>query len=157
MQIRRLNCRRYLYMRNEKSKIDIVNELLEECILAYPVSSFIISLYKQYLQRGSLSKKQLQGLYGKASKIENIAPGKLAGVEALIKRMPTRYKSEKPAIKPLYEKDESTGKMIDDILAKYPQHKRVLFLKAKFDNNEPLSPADITDLKKIIQLLNSKK
>jgi hypothetical protein len=144
-------------MRNEKSKIDIVNELLEECILAYPVSSFIISLYKQYLQRGSLSKKQLQGLYGKASKIENIAPGKLAGVEALIKRMPTRYKSEKPAIKPLYEKDESTGKMIADILAKYPQHKRGLFLKAKFDNNEPLSPADITDLKKIIQLVKSKK
>jgi len=143
-------------MRNEKSKIDIVNELLEECILAYPVSSFIISLYKQYLQRGSLSKKQLQGLYGKASKIENIAPGKLAGVEALIKRMPTRYKSEKPAIKPLYEKDESTGKMIDDILAKYPQHKRVLFLKAKFDNNELLSPADITDLKKIMQLVESK-
>ncbi len=144
-------------MRNEKSKIDVVNELLEECILAYPVSSFIISLYKQYLQRGSLSKKQLQGLYGKASKIENIAPGKLAGVEALIKRMPTRYKSEKPAIKPLYEKDESTGKMIDDILAKYPQHKRVLFLKAKFENNEPLSPADITDLKKIMELLKSKK
>lgn len=144
-------------MRNEKSKIDVVNELLEECILAYPVSSFIISLYKQYLQRGSLSKKQLQGLYGKASKIENIAPGKLAGVEALIKKMPTRYKSEKPAIKPLYEKDESTGKMIDDILAKYPQHKRVLFLKAKFENNEPLSPADITDLKKIMELLKSKK
>jgi len=144
-------------MKNEKNKIDVVNELLEECILAYPVSSFVISLYKQYLQRGSLSKKQLQGLYGKASEIKNIAPGKLAGVEVLIKKMPTRYKSEKPAIKPLYEKDESTGKMIDDILAKYPQHKRVLFLKAKFDNNEPFSPADITDLKKIMQLVETKK
>ena len=140
-------------MQAPKNKIDIVNELLEECILAYPLSSFIISLYKQYLERGSLSKKQLQGLYGKSSKIEGLAPGKLAGLEALIKRMPTRYKSEKPEAKPLYEKDDEIGQMIDDILAKFPQHKRVLFLKAKFDNHEPLSPADILDLKKINQLV----
>jgi hypothetical protein len=31
---------------------------------------------------------------------------------------------------------------------KYPQHKRVLFLKTKYDNNEVLTPADITDLKR---------
>jgi hypothetical protein len=142
-------------MQKQKPKIDIVNEVLEECILAYPVSSFIISLYKQYLQRGSLSKKQLQGLYGKASEIKDLPPGKLAGLEALIKRMPTRYKSEKPAAKPLYEKDESTGQLITEILAKFPQHKRVLFLKAKFDNNELLSPADMADLKKIRQLINA--
>jgi hypothetical protein len=140
-------------MQKQKNKIDIVNDLLEQCILAYPISSFIISLYKQYLQRGSLSKKQLQGLYGKASEIENLPPGKLAGLEALIKRMPTRYKSEKPAIKPLYLKDESTSQLITGILAKFPQHKRVLFLKAKFDNNELLSSSDIDDLKKIKQLL----
>jgi hypothetical protein len=132
----------------EKPKIDIVNELLEECILAYPVSSFIISLYKQYLQRGSLSKKQLQGLYGKTEKLKHIAPGKLAALEALIKRMPTRYKSEKPATKPMYEKDEGIRKMIDEILAKYPQHKRVLVLKVKYENNDLLSAADISDLKK---------
>ena len=92
-------------MNDPKKRIDIINEVLEECILAYPVSSFIISLYKQYQQRGSLSKKQLQGLYGKASIVQGLAPGKLAGVEAIIKKMPTRYKSEKPSIKPLYEKD----------------------------------------------------
>jgi hypothetical protein len=143
-------------MQNPKSKIDIVNEILEECILAYPVSSFVISLYKQYLERGSLSKKQLQGLYGKASKIENLAPGKLAGLEALIKRMPTRYKSEKPAAKPLYEKDEEIGGMISEILSKYPQHKRVLFLKAKYENNEPFSATDISDLKKIKQLIDKR-
>ncbi len=79
----------------------MVNEVLEECILAYPLSSFIISLYKQYQQRGSLSKKQLQGLYGKASKIENLPPGKLAAIEAIIKKMPTRYKSELPGPSPI--------------------------------------------------------
>jgi hypothetical protein len=136
-------------MHPQKDRLDMVNEVLEECILAYPLSSFIISLYKQYQQRGSLSKKQLQGLYGKASKIENLPPGKLAAIEAIIKRMPTRYKSELPEPSPLFEKDESTGRLINEILAKFPGHKRVLFLKAKFDNNEIFTPAELTDLKRI--------
>ena len=141
----------------ENRRIDIVNEMLEECILAYPLSSFIISIYKQYLQRGSLSKKQLQGLYGKCAKIEHIPPGKIATLEALIKRMPTRFKSEKPDTKPLYEKDKETGRLIDEILATYPRHKGVLFIKAKYDNNEILSSATIAELKKIIQLINKRK
>jgi hypothetical protein len=138
---------------DRKKGIDIINEVLEDCIIAYPVSSFIISLYKQYGTRGSLSKKQLQGLHSKASKIEGISPGKLGTLEAIIKKMPTRYKSEAPAPKPLYEKDESTGQLLKAILEKYPQHKQVLFLKAKYDNNELLTATEITDLKRISQLL----
>ena len=140
-------------MNQPKDRLDIINEVLEECILAYPLSSFIISLYKQYQQRGSLSKKQLQGLYGKASKIEHLPPGKLATIEAIIKRMPTRYKSELPEIKPLFEKEESTGTIISEILAKYPLHKRVLFLKAKYDNNEVFTTSDMNDLKRFKSLL----
>jgi hypothetical protein len=143
-------------MNDPKKRIDIINEVLEECILAYPVSSFIISLYKQYQQRGSLSKKQLQGLYGKASIVQGLAPGKLAGVEAIIKKMPTRYKSEKPSIKPLYEKDPEAEGLIREILAKFPQHKRALFLLSKCENNEQLSPADLLDLKKIKQIVDRK-
>src|SRR5450631_2312497 len=135
-------------MNSPKDRLDIINEVLEECILAYPLSSFIISLYKQYQQRGSLSKKQLQGLYGKASKIESLPPGKLAGIEVIIKKMPTRYKSELPEAAPLFEKDESVGIMIDEILTKYPNHKRVIFLKVRYDNNEILSAADIADIKR---------
>jgi predicted transcriptional regulator len=142
-------------MIRKKPEFDVVNELLEQCILAYPVSSFVISLYKQYQERGSLSKKQLQGLFGKSSKIADIAPGKLATLEALINKMPTRDKSEvSHETKPLFEKDESTIKMIKEILAKYPQHKRVLFLQSKYENNEVFSPADITDLKRILQVVN---
>src|SRR5258706_2075844 len=140
-------------MQNKSHEIDIVNELLEECILAYPISSFIISIYKQYQQRGSLSKKQLQGLYGKSAKINNIAVGKLAKLEALIKKMPTRYKSDLPAATPLFEKDESAGQLIRVILDKYPQHKRVLYLKAKYDNNDLLSTAEVDELKKFKQLI----
>lgn len=122
--------------------------------MAYPVSSFIISLYKQYQQRGSLSKKQLQGLYDKASKIDGLAPGKLAAVEAIIKRMPTRFKSAMPENKPLYEKDEEAGAMIDFILSKNPAHKRALFLKSKYDNNETLTAVEINELKKFHAVFN---
>jgi len=140
-------------MQKGKGEVDIINEVLEECIQAYPVSSFIISLYKQYGERGSLSKKQLQGLFGKASKIKDLPVNKLATLEAIIKKMPTREKSAMPEPKPLYEKETGTGQLIEDILVKYPQHKRVLFLKSKYENNEPMSSTDLADLTRFKQLL----
>jgi hypothetical protein len=140
-------------MIQKKQGLDIINEVLEACILAYPVSSFVISLYKQYQERGSLSKKQLQGLHSKASKIKDLSPGKLATVEAIINKMPTRDKSEIPAPKPIQEKQEGPGGIIEEILAKYPQHKRVLFFKSKYENNEVLSDAEITELKRFKQVL----
>lgn len=140
-------------MERNAKKIDIINEVLEECIMAYPLSSFIISLYKQYQQRGSLSKKQLQGLYAKAARVENFPNNKLVTLEAIIKKMPTRFKSEVPPPAPLYARDETIGEIISAILEKYPAHKRVLFLKSKYENHEMLTPTDISDLKRFQQLL----
>lgn len=147
-------------MKDSKSKIDIINLLLEDCIMAYPVSSFIISIYQQYQQRGWLTKKQLQGLYGKSSKINGIPPGRLAALEALIKKMPTRYKSELPENKPLIEKNTEAAEMMEEILKKYPAHKRVLYLQARYQNNEILSSTEVDELKKfrkIIEKSNERK
>lgn len=140
-------------MQQNKPKLDIINMLLEDCIMAFPISTFVISIYQQYQRRGWLSKKQLQGLYDKASKINGVLPGRLAALESIIKQMPTRQKSELPENAPMFVKNEEAGKLIEEILAKYPQHKRVLFLKAKYDNNEVLSPADVSELKKFRQHL----
>ena len=143
-------------MNKKKEVLDIINIILEDCIMAYPMSSFIISLYKQYGQRGSLSKKQLQGLYGKASEINDMPPGKLAALESIIKKMPTRFKSELPEPKPLFEKDELAGQLLNDILAKYPEHKRALFIKSRYDNNEMLTAAEMNDLKRFHKVITSK-
>ena len=140
-------------MKQEPKKIDVINRLLEDCVLAYPVSSFIIGTYQQYQRRGWLTKKQLQGLHAKASVIKDMAPEKLAALEAIIRKMPNRHKSELPEIKPLYQKDESIGAIINNILAKYPQHKRVLFFQSKYNNNEQLSAAEITELNKFKTIL----
>lgn len=136
-----------------KPKLDIINMLLEDCIMAYPINSFIISIYQQYQQRGWLSKKQLQGLYDKSAKINGVFPGRLAALESIIKKMPTRDRSQLPENTPMFEKDENVGNLINVILDKYPMHKRVLYLKARYDNDEVISPAEISELEKFKKLL----
>ena len=140
-------------MQRKKIDVDIIMDILEAAAIAYPESVFIKSLTHQYIERGGLSKNQLQGLYDKASKAKAIAPHKLATLEAVILKKPNRYKSELPAPAPLYSKNESAGKMIETILAKYPQHKRVLFLKSKYDNNEIITPTDFAELEKFLSAL----
>lgn len=140
-------------MYRKKPDVDIIKDLLELTLVAYPASEFIKSLAFQYEERGGLSKKQLEGLYKKASKVEMIPANKLATLEAMILKRPTRYKSALPENTPLYTKDIRTGELITAILEKYPQHKRVLFFKTKYENNEILSPAEITELERFHKLL----
>ena len=135
------------------SDVDITMDILKAMLVAKPESVFIKSLYDQYCNRGGLSKKQLEGLYAKALKIDSIPPGKLATLEAIIKKKPTRYKSEKPSNLAIPKKDEQTGHLLDAILQKYPQHKRILFLQSKFSNNDPISPAEIAEVQKLAALL----
>lgn len=138
----------------KKPDVDVIKDVLTAALAAYPASTFIQSLLHQYEERGGLSKKQLQGLYQKASKVKDIPASKLATLEAEILKKPTRYKSAPPPNQPLYIKDEATGKMINAILAKYPEHKRVLFFKTKYDNNEVLSSADMAELERFHKLLS---
>lgn len=136
-----------------KPEVDIVKDILEAVLKAQPHSSFTQSLYQQYRERGGLSKKQLQGLYGKAEKINSISPAKLATLEAIILHKHSKHKSSLPANAPLYKKNEAAGKKIEDILVKFPQHKRILFLKSKFNNDEPLTTAELAELDKFYKLL----
>ncbi len=133
--------------------LDIIKDILEAVLKEQPLSSFTQSLQHQYIERGGLSKKQLQGLYNKAQKINKIPVTKLATLEAIILRMHSKHKSELPENVPLYTKNEVNGIMIDTILQKYPQHKRVLFLKLKYDNNEPFNSAEQLELEKFTKLL----
>ncbi|MGZ3840324.1 MAG: hypothetical protein ACXVBR_14115 [Flavisolibacter sp.] len=140
-------------MQRKKVEVDVILDVLDATLAAQPHSVFLKSLRQQYLERGGLSKKQLQGLQAKASRVDTIPPARLATLEAEILKRPTRYRSEKPAIQPLYTPDEKTGKMIDAILEKYPAHKRVLFFQSRFRNNEVLSAAEMAELEKFHKLL----
>jgi hypothetical protein len=138
----------------KKPDVDVIKDILKAALEAYPKSTFIQSLLLQYEERGGLSKKQLEGLHAKASKVTSIPSGKLATLEAEILKRPNRYKSAPPVNEPLFVKDKEAGKMIESILAKYPQHKRVLFFKTKYDNNEVLSSGDMDELARFNKLLS---
>jgi len=88
-------------MHRKKPGVDVVRDLLELTLQAYPDSTFTRSLLFQYEERGGLSKKQLEGLYKKATKVNSIPAAKLATLEAMILKRPNRYKSDLPENTPL--------------------------------------------------------
>lgn len=141
-------------MYQKKHGIDIIGKILDACYTHNPDALFVMSLMHQYEERGSLSKKQLEGLLSKAQKVKDIPPNWLGTLEAIILKMPTRYKSEEPVVAaPIYEKNEEAGKLINTILARYPEHKRVLFLQLKYNNRELISTDEINELKRFYKAL----
>lgn len=140
-------------MHRKDPDVDVVMNVLKTASAAYPASAFISSLLYQYQERGGLSKKQLEGLRSKASKIKDIPPNLLATLEAEILKRPTRYKSLLPAPKPAPEKDERPGLLIEALLTKYPAHKRVLLFKLKYDKDGVLNPVENAELEKFGKLL----
>ncbi|MGB4844037.1 MAG: hypothetical protein WBP16_06215 [Ferruginibacter sp.] len=133
--------------------MDILLTILKEMTAAHPNSNFVNSLYQQYCNRGGLSKKQLEGLHSKALKTESISQAKIATLEAIIKKKPTRERAAATITAPLPVKDMAVGEMLAAILEKFPQHKRLLFLKSKFDNNENIPATEIAEIEKFKKIL----
>ncbi len=133
--------------------INILLDILKQMVKEHPSSGFVNSLYQQYCNRGGLSKKQLEGLYAKAVKTPGLAPNKLATLEAIIKKKPTRERAAATIKTTEPVKDEVTGQMLSGILSKFPQHKRVLFFKLKYDNNEVLTTAEREEVQRFGKLL----
>ena len=133
--------------------IDIIADLLKAVLKARPEDSFCSSLLQQYQQRGGLSKKQLEGLLGKATKFTETNPGKLATLEAIIKKKHSNHRSEasEPAAPP--NNDDESLQHIAQILEKYPGHKRVLLFKMKVDKQELLVAAEKEELQKFARAL----
>ncbi|MBS4065436.1 MAG: hypothetical protein KGZ74_12790 [Chitinophagaceae bacterium] len=144
-------------MQRKKIDVDVIKDVLQLVMQARPNDVFVQSIARQYDERGSLSKKQLEGLHGKASRINTVTTAKLATLEAIIKKKLTRERGVATTVAtPVFQKDEATGLLIESILAKAPQHKRVLFLKAKYDNNEILTITEVSELRKFEKLLLNK-
>jgi hypothetical protein len=140
-------------MQRKKIDVDVTKDVLLLVLAARPADAFVKSLLFQYEERGGLSKKQLEGLYQKALKVDGIPPQKLATLEAIILKKPVKERAAASPPTPFFVKDEVLGAIIEKILEKYPQHKRVLFFKAKYDNNETLQTAEITELKRFEKML----
>ena len=135
------------------NEINVLLDILQQMVKAHPESVFVNSLYQQYCNLGGLSKKQLEGLYDVAAKTGLISTAKLATLEAIIKKKPTRYKSE--VIKKLPEQiiDPTILLLLNQILEKYPQHKMALFMQSKCKHNDALTDFEIVEIKRLGKVL----
>lgn len=134
--------------------VDITLRILTKLKEEYPESGFITGLHDQYCNIGGLSKKQMQDLHTKAKKSKVITETQLATLEALIKKKPTRYKSEKTIKAPELEKNHDTMiPLLDSILKKYPQHKMALFLQSKINGKLPLTDFEEKEIVRLGKVL----
>ncbi len=137
--------------------IDIVAQVIEAVLKAKPEDAFCISISIQYMERGGLSKKQLEGLLGKANRISTINPGKLATLEAIIKKKHVTHRSKATITATVKTNDEEAGKMIAAILEKYPQHKRVLLFSSNYNKDGMMAANEKEELIRFYKLLISSK
>lgn len=133
--------------------VDIILKVLIAAQAARPDAAFISSLLQQYRQRGGLSKKQLEGLYDKARKIEGFSTGLLATLQAIILKRPDRDKKDPVVLLASEKKADTDAPLITAILEKYPGHKRVIYFKMKNDKGEDLSLLEKEELNKFVKLL----
>lgn len=141
----------------KKPGVDVILDLLQTLRECRPDSAFIGSLLQQYQERGSLSRRQLQGLLDKAARVPSIAPARLATLQAIIQRMPVRDKTP-PAVQDApVTADIEVERQIQEILAVFPGHKRVLFFQAKYENRQPLLPQERQELYRFYKIASSKR
>jgi hypothetical protein len=147
-------------MLSKNKKIDVIEKLLALCYEHNKDALFIMSLMHQYEERGSLSKKQLQGLLLKAQKIKEIPAHQIAAVEAIVLKMPTRDKTPvqktTPAISEAEAQIAAALAQTEQILAVYASHKQVLLLRSKLMSHQSLTPQEQADLNKFVKILIKK-
>jgi hypothetical protein len=143
-------------MEIKKNNIDFVEKILTACYNSNKDDLFVMSLMHQYEERGFLTKGQLQGLFYKAEKVDDMPTGLLATLEATLSKLPTREKKDAPIVVNEVKKDEETRNKLNEILAKYPQHKAVIGLQNNFNKYDKLSSTEKLELNKIYKLLFKK-
>lgn len=148
-------------MRNtgKKPGVDVILDVLLILRDTNPTSAFVESLLSQYRERGSLSRKQLQGLLSKGTKSGTVPDSKLSTIEAIILRMPVREKTPPtPSVTIQQEiKDPQIEAQLKEILAVFPTHKRALYLQSKYEKGEPISLAEKKELIQFLQIALKRK
>ena len=140
-------------MEKKKDSIDFVEKILTICYNNNKNDLFVMSLMNQYEDRGFLTKGQLQGLFYKAEKVEDLAPGLLATLQATLSKLPTKIKSEKPEIITEVKRDVETENKLKTILDKFPQHKAIIGLQNNFNKFDKLSSTEKMELDRFYKLL----
>jgi hypothetical protein len=140
-------------MYRKKPDVDVINDVILLAMDHYPDNAFLKGLYRQYHDLGGLSRKQLEGLLVKADRVPAVTGAQKATLEAEIRKKPQRFRTEAPTHSPIYEKDETAGRLIREILDRYPEHRMVKILHQKIEKMEPLTTVERQELERFHRLL----
>ena len=143
-------------MQIKKDGLDFVEKILTACYNSNKDDLFVMSLMHQYEDRGFLTKGQLQGLFYKAEKVRELPAGLLATLEATLSKLPTREKKDAPIVMSEVKKDEETENILNEILAKYPQHKAVIGMHNNFKKYDKITSTEKLELDRIYKFLLKK-
>jgi hypothetical protein len=144
------------FMQIKKDGLDFVEKILTACYNSNKDDLFVMSLMHQYEDRGFLTKGQLQGLFYKAEKVRELPVGLLATLAATLSKLPTREKKDAPIIISEVKKDEETENKLNEILAKYPQHKAVIGMHNNFKKYDKITSTEKLELDRIYKFLLKK-
>ena len=144
------------FMQIKKDGLDFVEKILTACYNSNKDDLFVMSLMHQYEDRGFLTKGQLQGLFYKAEKVKELPAGLLATLEATLSKLPTREKKDAPIVMSEVKKDEETENILNEILAKYPQHKAVIGMHNNFKKYDKITSTEKLELDRIYKFLLKK-
>ena len=140
-------------MYRKKPDVDVLNDVILLAMDHYPDNTFLKGLYRQYHDLGGLSRKQMEGLLGKAEKVPGITDAQKATLAAEIRKKPQRFRSDAPTHSPIYEKDETAGRLIGEILSRYPEHRMVKILQQNYEKMDPLTAVERQELERFHRLL----
>jgi hypothetical protein len=95
----------------------------------------------------------------KGKKAGSVPESKLSTIEAIILKMPVRDKTPPSVSVNIQEEtnDPLLEEQLKQILAVFPSHKRALYLKAKYDHGESISPVEKKELVQFEQIALRKK
>jgi hypothetical protein len=142
----------------KKSEFDFLNEVFEWLFYNMPIhsdNSFVRTLFDFYKLHGNLTRRQLVALLKRIHAIDKEPPFNPATIEAIIRKMPVRFKSEAPVITPVYKEDTKTMEQVQEILAIAPTHKAALLYKNKLELNQPLTIAEKENINRFLTHLKS--
>lgn len=133
-----------------------IRAMLKVVLKDDPTSHFFLGLERSYQKYGTLSQKQLFKLKDRYDRLKRKKTvGKSWWGDTKIKE--TIDRGPDPILSPLYKKDEEIQILINEILVRKEDHKAALLLKAKVDQNIPLSVPEKSQLKKMHKMITDGK
>ncbi len=138
------------------AQVDILLKILENMKALYPEQKFLQAQYLFYCEKGGLGKKQMESLLEKCRETPNFPSNHIATLEAMLLKKTTKDRS-KPTLTAVQAPNyDILQKAVNDILAKFPEHKMILLIAGKLKVNANISQQEENEVYRLQKVLAKK-